>query len=55
MSDTEPISRADYAHLWIEITRRRLRGEWPNDEPLPEPPADNDAEAHADYDPDPLF
>jgi hypothetical protein len=36
VSTAEPVSRRDYARLWIEITRRRLRGEWPADAALPD-------------------
>ena len=31
----EPPSKRDYAHLWLEIIHRQMRGEWPADTPPP--------------------
>jgi hypothetical protein len=35
---TESPAKRDYAHLWLEICRRQLRGEWIDPDDTPNPP-----------------
>jgi hypothetical protein len=38
--DSEPRSKRDYAHMWIEIMRRQLRGEHPDGTPIADSPVE---------------
>jgi len=52
---SEPRSKRDYAHMWIEIMRRQLRGEHPDGTPIAADPVEEGQLADDTTTEEPLF